>query len=80
MGYVGRYRIIQNSTEVVIPRLGDDRFGLAETNVTVKRLDESGKVMQTLTGKALVFANARDTANAGYVMVHQSEARNGWRY
>lgn len=76
VGYVGKNKIIQDSDEVLIPRLGSDVFGLVETNVTVKRLDMSGNVMQTLTGKALVFANARDSADAGYVMVHQSEARN----
>lgn len=76
VGYVGKNKIIQDSSEVYIPRLGNDKFGLVETNVTVKRLDQNGNVMQTLTGKALVFANARDSADAGYVMVHQSEAPN----
>ncbi|MED2001767.1 MULTISPECIES: hypothetical protein [Brevibacillus] len=75
VGYVGQNKIIKESSEVSIPRLGNDTYGLVETNVTVKRLDERGNVMQTLTGKALVFANARDTADVGYVMVSESESR-----
>lgn len=75
VGYVGKNKIIRDSSEVYIPRLSNDRYGLVETNVTVKRLNESGKVVQTLQGKALVFANKSDTANAGYVMVEQSQAR-----
>lgn len=75
VGYVGKNKIIQDSTEVSIPRLGSDRYGLVETNVTVKRTDENGKTFQTLQGKALVFANLRDNADVGYVMVNQSEAR-----
>lgn len=75
VGYVGRNKIIQDSAEVSIPRLGNDKWGLVETNVTVKRTAENGSVMQTLQGKALVFANTRNTADVGYVMVSQSEAR-----
>ncbi|MEB8615828.1 hypothetical protein P4G83_28760 [Bacillus cereus] len=75
VGYTGKNKIIQDSSEVTIPRLGSDRYGLIETNVTVKQTDESGKVVQTLQGKALVFANKRDTANAGYILVNPSEAR-----
>lgn len=74
VGYVGKNKVIQDSSEVYIPRLGSDKYGLVETNVTVKRLDESGKVMQTLQGKALVFANTRDSADVGYVLVSQAES------
>lgn len=75
VGYVGTHKVIQDSTEVYIPRLGNDIYSVAETNVTVKRLNENGGVMQTLTGKALVFANARNTPDAGYVMVSIPESR-----
>lgn len=75
VGYAGKNKIIQDSSEVTIPRLGNDSYGLIETNVTVKQTDESGKVIATVEGKALVFANKRDTANAGYILVNQSEAR-----
>lgn len=76
VGYTGKNKIIEDSSEVFIPRLSNsDRYGLIETNVTVKQTDENGKVIGTVEGKALVFANRRDTANAGYVMVSPSEAR-----
>lgn len=75
VGYTGKNKIIQDSSEVYISRLGSDSYGLIETNVTVKQTDEGGKVIGTVEGKALVFANRRDTANAGYVLVSPSEAR-----
>ncbi|QQE76762.1 hypothetical protein KDJ56_22090 (plasmid) [Brevibacillus composti] len=74
VGYTGKYKQIAGSSQVLIPRLGGDTFGLIETNVTVKRLGYNGQVVQTLTGKALVFASLRDTVNAGYVMVSQEQA------
>lgn len=74
VGYTGKYKQITGSSQVFIPRLGGDTFGLIETNVTVKRLGYDGQVVQTLTGKALVFASLRDTVNAGYVMVSQAQA------
>ncbi|WP_035301058.1 hypothetical protein [Brevibacillus thermoruber] len=75
VGYTGKYKKITGSSQVLIPRLGGDTYGLIETNVTVKRLGYDGKVAQTLTGKALVFASTRDTADSGYVMVSQGQAQ-----
>lgn len=75
VGYAGKNKIITGSSEVKIPRLNSDNYGLIETNVTVKQTNESGSVVQTLQGKALVFASTRDTANAGYILVNPSEAR-----
>lgn len=76
VGYVGKNKIIKESAEVNIPRLGSDKYGLIETNVTVKRLGETGSVVETLQGKALVFANIRDTVDAGYILVSYSEAQS----
>lgn len=75
VGYAGKNKIITGSSEVKIPRLNSDNYGLIETNVTVKQTDENGSVVQTVQGKALVFASTRDTANAGYILVNPSEAR-----
>ncbi|HAJ4019570.1 hypothetical protein J8366_22820 [Escherichia coli] len=48
VGYTGKNKVIQDSSEVYIPRLGSDSYGLIETNVTLKQTDEKGKVVQTL--------------------------------
>ncbi|MFN7137955.1 MAG: hypothetical protein ACK4UN_01305 [Limisphaerales bacterium] len=74
VGYVGKNKIIQGSAEVNIPRLSSDKYGLVETNITVKRRNEQKAVIQTLQGKALVFANVEDSADAGYILVSRSEA------
>lgn len=75
IGYVGKNKLIINSSQVLIPRLGSSIYGVVETNITVKRKNENGGIFQTLTGKALVFADTADTADSGHLFVSQTEAQ-----
>lgn len=76
VGHVGKYKLVEGASRVTIEGLSNngEQYGPIETNVTVERLDEAGKVSDTITGKALAFANLAKDVDAGYVFVDRSEA------
>jgi len=75
-GTVNKEKVVVGSSKVFFDRIqaqSKDGFGPIESNIIVERWDENRSLTQTLTGKAMAFADLATTADAGYIMVDDVE-------